>query len=126
MPSFGVSKTRWPVVAWIRLRLPERPPPTLLMPGPPPPPEPPLEILESNPVPTDPRRRVFAYEEDHGDWVVRLVWDTDDPSFLEVECRAPLYGRRLAKEGVGAFWQAAKRLVAPISPVEVEAADPAP
>ncbi len=126
VPSFGVSRTRWPVVAWIRLRLEAPPPPMLLMPGPPPPPEPPLEILEPNPVPTDPRRRVFAYEEDHGDWVLRLVWDTDDPLLLEIECRAPLYRQRVPPEMVGAFWTEAKRLVAPISPVEVEAADPYP
>jgi hypothetical protein len=126
VPSLGVSKTRWPVVAWIRLRLPERPAPVMLMPGPPPPPEPPLEILEPNPVPTDPRRRVYSHEEDHGDWVVRLVWDSDDPTLLEAECRAPIYGGRLPPERVAAFWAAVKPLLAPIGPLPVDAADPMP
>ena len=126
MPSLGVSRTHWPVVAWIRLKLPPRPPPVLLMPGPPPPLEPPLEILEPNPVATDPRRRVFAYEEDHGAWVLRLVWDSDDPDLLEAECRAPLFGGRLPKDDVAAFWAAVKPLVAPIGPLPVDAADPLP
>ncbi len=126
VPSLGVSRTHWPVVAWIRLKLPPRPPPVMLMAGPPPPPEPPLELLEPNPVPTDPRRRVYAFEEDHGDWVVRLVWDSDDPELLEAECRAPLYGSRLPKEAVEAFWAAVKPLVAPIGPLPVDSADPLP
>ena len=126
MPSLGVSKSHWPVVAWIRLRLPKVPPPVMLMPGPPPPPEPPLDLLEPNPVPTDPRRRVFAYEEDRGDWVVRLVWDTDDPELLEAECRAPYLGRRLPPAVVTAFWAAVKELIAPIGPLPVDGADPFP
>lgn len=126
MPSLGTSRTRWPVVAWIRLKLPERPPPVTLTPGPPPPPAPPLDLLEPNPVPTDPRRRVFAFEEEHDRWVVRLVWDTDDPGLLEAECRAPVYGRRLPDEEVGRFWAAVRRLVAPLGPLPVESADPIP
>ena len=98
----------------------------MLMPGPPPPPEPPLDLLEPNPVPTDPRRRVFANEEDRGDWVVRLVWDTDDPELLEAECRAPYLGRRLPPAVVTAFWAAVKELIAPIGPLPVDGADPFP
>jgi hypothetical protein len=126
VPSLGVSRTHWPVVAWIRLRLPERPAPVLLMAGPPPPLEPPLELLRPNPITTDPRKRVFAYEEEHDDWVVRLVWDADDPTVLEAECRAPLYDRRLSKAEVPRFWAAVKALVAPLGPLPVDAADPRP
>ncbi len=126
VPSLGASRTHWPVVAWIRLRLPERPAPMLLMPGPPPPPDPPLELLAPNPVATDPRKRVFAYEEEHGAWVVRLVWDADDPLLLEAECRAPLYGQRLPKAELPKFWAAVKALLAPIGPLPVESADPRP
>jgi len=126
VPSLGVSHSHWPVVAWIRLKLPARPPPILLMPGSPPPPDPPLAILAPNPVVTDPRKRVYAFEADHGDWVVRLVWDSDDPELLEAECRAPLYHQRLPRAEVARFWTAVKELVAPISPLPVEAADPNP
>jgi len=126
VPSLGVSKSQWPVVAWIRLRVPPPPAPLMLTPGPPPPPAPPLEILEPNPVATDPRKRIFAYEADHGDWVVRLVWDSDDPELLEAECRAPLYHQRLPAPEVQRFWAAVKELVAPISPVAVDSADPRP
>jgi hypothetical protein len=126
MPSLGVSKSRWPVVAWIRLRVPSRPAPTLLMPGPPPPPDPPLDVLAPNPVPTDPRKRVFAYEEEHETGVLRLVWDADDPAVLEAEWRAPIYGGRLPAKDVPAFWAEVKRLVAPIGPLPVDGADPRP
>ena len=126
MPSLGVSKSHWPVVAWIRLRLPPLPPPVMLTPGPPPPPEPPLDLLEPNPVPTDPRRRVYAYEEDRGSWVVRLVWDTDDPLLLEAECRGPYPSQRLPDSEVGAFWAAVKKLIEPIGPLPVDSADPLP
>ncbi len=69
---------------------------------------------------------MFAYEEDHDDWVVRLVWDADDPLLLEAECRAPLYGQRLSKAEVPAFWAAVRALIAPIGPLPVESADPRP
>ncbi len=94
--------------------------------GPPPPPTPPLEILAPNPVTTDPRKRVYAYEEDHGERVVRLVWDADDPTILEAEYRAPIYGARLPAEEVPGFWAAVKALVAPIGPLPVDGADPRP
>ncbi len=126
MGSLGASQSRWPVVAWIRLRLPARPPPRTLMPGSPPPPPPPLEILAPNPVPTDPRRRVFSYEEDRGPFVVRLIWDAEEPELLEAECRAPLYGQRLPKKDVPEFWKAVRELVAPLGRLPVEGADPRP
>lgn len=126
MPSLGVPKSRWPVVAWIRLRLPERPAPVMLMPGPPPPPDPPLDVLQPNPVPTDPRRRVYAFEEDHGEWVVRLVWDSEDPALLEAECRAPVYRGRVPREQVVEFWAAVKQLVVPLGPLPIDSADPRP
>lgn len=126
MPSLGVARNRWPVVAWIRLKLPPADAPVLLTAGPPPPPDPPLEILARNPVPTDPRKRVFAYEEDHPDWTVRLVWDADDPELLEAECRAPIYGARLPKSEVPEFWRAVKALIAPLGTLPVDAADPRP
>jgi hypothetical protein len=124
--SLGASRSRWPVVAWIRLRLPERPAPVSLMPGVPPPPDPPLDLLHPNPVVTDPRKRVYAYEEEHDAWVVRLVWDADDPATLEAECRAPLYGERLPRAEVPRFWAAVKALTSPLGPLAVDGADPRP
>ena len=126
MPSLGTAKSHWPVVAWIRLRLPDRPAPMTLIAGVAPPVVPPLEILLPNPVLTDPRKRVFAYEEDRGSWVLRLVWDADDPELLEAEYRAPLYGARLPATEVPGFWASVKALVAPLGPLPVEAADPRP
>jgi len=114
------------VVAWIRLSLPPRPPPMTLMPGVAPPPDPPLDILAPNPIPTDPRKRVFAFELEKEEWVVRLVWDADDPLLLEAECRAPLYGQRLPTSDVRKFWAIVKELVAPLGPLPVESADPRP
>ncbi len=126
VPSLGTSRSHWPVVAWIRLRVPPPPPVIMLTPGIPPPPNPPLEILEPNPVRTDPRKRVYSYEEDLGESVVRLVWDADDPEVLEAEYRQPTYDRRASKSDVVAFWAAVKRLVAPIGPLPVDGADPRP
>jgi hypothetical protein len=126
MPSLGAPRTRYPVVGWIRLTLPPTPPLIMLTPGVPPPPNPPLDILTPNPVATDPRKRVYAYEEERGDWIVRLVWDADDPEILEAECRMPLYDRRLPREEVAKFWAAVKELIAPLGPLPVESADPRP
>jgi hypothetical protein len=126
VPSYGVPRSRWPVVAWIRLKLPPPAPVIMLTPGVPPPPSPPLDVLAPNPVTTDPRKRVYAYEEELGEAVVRLVWDADDPEVLEAEYRQPLYDRRLSKEQVGVFWAAVKRLVAPLGPLPVDGADPRP
>jgi hypothetical protein len=126
VPSLGAPRSHWPVVAWIRLKLPIPPPVIMLMPGLPPPPIPPLDILVPNPVTTDPRKRVFAYEEERGSWVVRLVWDADDPEILEAECREPIYDRRLSREQVAEFWAAVKQLIAPLGPLAVDGADPRP
>jgi len=126
VPSLGVSRSQWPVAAWIRLKLPTPPAPIMLTPGPPPPPSPPLDLLEPNPVATDPRKRVFAFEEDHESYVVRLIWDTDDPELLEAEYRAPLFGSRPTNANVLEFWAAVKRLIAPIGPLPVDSADPRP
>ena len=125
MPSLGVPSTHWPVVAWIRLRLPPAPPPMTLA-GPPLPPDPPLEILERNPVATDPRKRVFAHEKVVPGGVVRLIWDADDPELLEAEMRAPIFGGRLPKDRIPAFWAEVKSLLAPLGSLPVEGADPRP
>jgi hypothetical protein len=125
VPSLGVPRTHWPVVAWIRLKLPAVAGPTTLM-GPPLPPDPPLEILEKNPVATDPRKRVYAFEQDVEDGIVRLIWDADDPELLEAELRAPVYGARVPKERVRAFWDSVKVLISPLGPLPVEGADPRP
>lgn len=125
MPSLGVPRTHWPVVAWIRLRLPPRDAPVALL-GPPPPLDPPLEILERNVVTTDPRKQIYAHEEELPFGVVRIVWDAEDPEVLEAELRAPLYDRRLPRDQVPAFWSAVKERIAPIGPLPVLAADPRP
>jgi hypothetical protein len=125
VPSLGVSRSHWPVVAWIRLKLPPADSPMTLV-GPPLPPDPPLEILEKNPVATDPRKRVYAFEQELESGIVRLIWDADDPELLEAELRAPVYGARVPKERVREFWGAVKVLIAPLGPLPVEAADPKP
>ncbi|MCI4348592.1 MAG: hypothetical protein L3J97_08260 [Thermoplasmata archaeon] len=126
MPSLGTSRTQWPVVAWIRLRLPEQPPPVMLTAGPPPPPDPPLETLAPSPVTTDPRKRIFALEEPAVGGIVRLVWDADDPTFLEAELRLPDYGGRPNSEQVRLFWAAVKARAGPLGPLAIEGADPVP
>ncbi len=128
MPSLGAARTHWPVVAWIRLKLPPPEAPLMLMGGSPPPPPPPLEILEKNPVSTDPRRKVYAFEEerDDGAWVLRIIWDQDDPELLEAELRAPLAARRTGPAEVRRFWTAVKERVAELGPLPVESADPSP
>lgn len=126
MGSLGVSRSRWPVLAWIRLRLPPQPPPLALVPGIAPPTVAPLDVLEVNPVPTDPRKRVFAYEEEEDGWVVRLVWDADQPELLEAEYRAPRQAARLAGPQVRRFWDEVKRLTAPLGSLPIDGADPRP
>jgi hypothetical protein len=128
VPSLGASRTHWPVVAWIRLKVPPPEAPILLLGGTPPPPPPPLEIMERNPVTTDPRKKVYAYEEerDGGAWVLRLVWDTDDPELLEAELRAPMANRRPDGALVRSFWAAVRERIAPLGPLPVLAADPPP
>ncbi len=127
MPSLGSARSQWPVVAWIRLKLPEPAAPVLLLGSAPPPLQPPLDLLEPNPVTTDPRKRVFAFEQEQpGGWVLRLVWDADDPKILEAEYRAPRYGSRLPLDDVRTFWAAVKERVAPLGPLPVDSADPRP
>ncbi len=127
MPSLGASKTHWPVVAWIRLKVPVPEAPVLLMGSHPPPPEPPLDLLRPNPVATDPRKKVFAFEEEQpGDWVLRLIWDAEDPGVLSAEYRAPIYDRRLDRSEVPRFWAAVKAKIASLGPLPVESADPRP
>ena len=92
-----------------------------------PPPDPPLDLLAPNPVPTDPRKRVYAYEEERPDgWVLRLVWDADDPELLEAEYRAPVYDRRLPRAKVPEFWAVVKEKLRPLGPLPVDSADPRP
>jgi hypothetical protein len=128
VPSLGVARTHWPVVAWIRLKLPERPAPMVLMGSAPPPPRPPLDILVRNPVTTDPRKHIYHLEEEREDgaWVLRIVWDQDEPGILEAEYRAPVYNRRLARADVPKFWSAVKEKVGVLGPLAVESADPHP
>ncbi len=125
MPSLGAAQTRWPVAAWIRLQLPAPPPPTMLL-GPPPPPDPPIDGLRPNPVSTDPRRRIWALEEDREGWILRLVWDADDPTFLEAEYRTPRSSGRPSKEKIRAFWEAVRAHTRPLGPLAVIGADPTP
>jgi hypothetical protein len=88
---------------------------------------PPLDVLEPNPVTTDPRKRIFAYErEQPGGWVLRIVWDADDPEILEAEYRAPFYRQRLPRESVPTFWAAVKEQTASLGPLPVLGADPRP
>jgi hypothetical protein len=126
VPSFGSPRSHWPVVAWVRLKLPPPAPPMMLIAGPPPPLDPPLERLTKNPVATDPRKQVYAFEEDREDSVVRLFWDADDPEVLEAELRAPGFGRRPTSAEIRGFWDWVRATVAPIGPLPVEAADPRP
>ena len=126
MPSLGASPTNWPVVAWIRLRLPPPPPVMMLTKGPPPPPDPPLEILSHEPVPTDPRKRIFAFEEEAAGGVVRLVWDSEDPGFLEAEFRLASYAGRLPPDQVRTFWAAVKARTQALGKLAIDGADPVP
>ena len=126
MPSLGTPKSHWPVVAWLRLRLPSPPAPLMLTPGPPPPPDPPLDELEREPVPTDPRKRIYAHEEDAAGGLVRIVWDSDDPEFLEAEFRAPDTRGRPDAALVRAFWNAVKERTRTLGPLPIDGADPRP
>ena len=126
MPFLGSARSHWPVVAWIRLRLPEREAPRMLTQGPPPPLDPPLDVLERNPVATDPRKQVYHVEEERGETVFRLIWDADDPGLLEAEMRTSAWGKRPTAAEVRALWDWVKETVRPIGPLPVEAADPMP
>ncbi len=126
MPSLGASRVHWPVAAWIRLRVPPPPPPLMLTGGPPPPPDPPLESLAREPISTDPRKRVYATEEEVEGGILRLVWDSDDPEFLEAEFRAPYYDTRLPPDQVRAFWALVKDRTSALGPLPIDGADPTP
>ncbi|MCI4331817.1 MAG: hypothetical protein L3K19_08265 [Thermoplasmata archaeon] len=113
------------MVAWIRLKLPPPEVPMALL-GPPPPPEPPLDLLVRNIVTTDPRKMIYAFEEEIEDGVMRLIWDAEDPEVLEAELRAPIYDRRLPRDKVPGFWREVKARIAPLGPLPVLGADPRP
>lgn len=98
----------------------------VLTPGPPPPADPPLEILQREAVPTDPRKRIFALEEEVSEGLLRLVWDADDPLFLEAELRQPRYGGRLPIEQLRGFWASVKARTASLGPLPIDGADPRP
>lgn len=114
------------VAAWIRMRIPPAPPPITLTRGPPPPAEPPLPELTFRPVPTDPRPRFFSAEEETDAGTVTLTWNAEDPEHLVAELRVPAEDRHVSDEAVGTFWTTVRHWVAPLSPVRVEASDPAP
>jgi hypothetical protein len=119
------SRHHWPVVAWLRVKLPPPEAPVALL-GPPPPLAPPLDILRRSPVATDPRRQIYAFEEELEDGVLRISWDADDPELLDAELRAPYYDRRLPREKVPAFHRAVKARLAPLGPLPILGADPRP
>lgn len=113
------------MAAWVRLRVPSPPETLVLMGSLPMPPSPPLDLLVPEPVSSDPRKRLFAWE---GRWqggVVRLRWDADAAGLLDAEYRIP-ERRRIAPKEVRAFWEEVKRRVTPLGPLVVESADPWP
>jgi hypothetical protein len=118
--------SHWPVLAWIRLRIPEAPPALMLIPGPPPPPEPPLDEMLPAPISTDPRRRLFAWEGKYDQGAIRIVWEADNPSYITAEYRERVHAGRPAAETVRRFWSAVKVHVQPLGTLPVEAADPWP
>ncbi|HZY70406.1 MAG TPA: hypothetical protein VFF67_05445 [Thermoplasmata archaeon] len=125
MPRATPTRQQWPVVAWVKLKLPPPERPTTLL-GPPLPPDPPLDILEHAPVVTDPRRRIFAFEEELDDGVLRIVWDAENPEVLEAELRAPYFDRRLPRSKVPRFYRSVKERVGSLGPLPILAADPKP
>jgi hypothetical protein len=116
----------WPVLAWIRLKLPEAPAPIQLTRGPPPPPNPPLDLLEPEAIPTDPTVRMYTFSEPLGSGMVRLVWLASEPEALLAEYREPEILPRLPDETVRRFWATVKARVSELGPLPVVAADPRP
>jgi hypothetical protein len=114
----------WPVLAWIRLRLPDPPAPTMLMAGPPPPPAPPLDILRPEAVATDPTVRLYSHLERFGPGAIRLAWQASEPRALVAEYREPQLVARLPAATVRNFWSVVKERLAELGPLPVEAADP--
>jgi hypothetical protein len=117
---------RWPVLAWLRLKLPPAPPPLLLTRGPPPPPSPPVDWLEPEEVATDPSVRLFTFHERAGEGVVRYLWQGSDADRLLVEYREPRYVARMTPEDVRTFWKVVKARLEELGPLPVEGADPRP
>jgi hypothetical protein len=117
---------RWPVLAWLRLKVPEPPAPLLLTRGPPPPPSPPVDWLTPEEVATDPSVRLFTFHERTGEGIVRYVWQGSEPEQLLAEYRAPRYIARLTSAQVRAFWAVVKQRLAELGPLPVEGADPRP
>ena len=113
---------QWPVLAWIRLRLPEGmgSGPTASSRAAP---SPPLETLRREPVVTDPRKRIFVQETAHGAGILRILWDADSPGILEAEWREP-QRRKVSREELRMFWERTRELLTPVGPLPVEAADP--
>jgi hypothetical protein len=124
--ALGAEARRWPVLAWIRLKLPPAPPPLLLTPGPPPPPAPPTEWMEPEGVATDPTVRLFTFHERSGEGIARYVWQANDPDRLLAEYRAPVYLARLPPAEVRAFWATVRARLAELGGLPVEGADPRP
>lgn len=113
------------VAAWIRLKLPPQAEATMLLGALPPPPGPPLALLEPEPVSTDPRKRIYAWEGPWAEGTLRLKWDADYADVLEAEYR--IEARRvLPAEEVRAFWGEVKRHTQELGPLQVEAVDPSP
>lgn len=116
----------WPVVAWIRLRVPPPPAPMMLTRGPPPPPLPPADWLENEGVPTDPSVTLYSFLEPHGDGAIRYVWAGASPELLLAEYRIPGYLARLPPGEVRRFWAAVKARLGELGPLPVDGADPRP
>ena len=72
---------RWPVLAWLRLKVPEPAAPLMLTRGPPPPPSPPVDWLVPEEVATDPTVRLFTFHERMGDGIGAVE------EIFGVECR---------------------------------------
>lgn len=126
MSAYDEDPRHWPVLAWIRMRLPEAPAVIQLTPGPPPPPQPPLSVLVPEAVATDPTVRLFSYNERVAAGMMRLSWSATNPDLLNAEYREPDYQPRVAPDVVRAFWAAVKEKVKEVGPVAVEGADPYP
>lgn len=113
------------VAAWIRLKLPPTGEATVLLGSLPPPPSPPLALLVPEPVSTDPRKRIYAWEGPWAEGTLRLKWDADYEDVLEAEYRVS-DRRPLRAEEVRAFWAEVKSKVAELGPLPVDDADPRP
>ena len=125
MPSPRSARRFGHVAAWIRLRLPPPSTPVVLLGSRPPPPSPPIGLLAPEPVATDPRKRVYAWEQAWSEGVLRLHWDADAPELLDAEYRLDVR-RRVAPQELRAFWAEVKRLLDELGPLPLDGADPTP